>query len=57
MQCFLWLIPLTSVVDVIRALVSGTGTAWFAWKLLYVFATTIVLLEIAMRSLANRLID
>ena len=57
MRCVLWLIPLTSVVDVIRALVSGTGTAWFAWKLLYIFATTIVLLEIAMRSLASRLID
>jgi len=57
MQCVLWVIPLTSVVDVIRALVSGAGTEWFAWKLLYVFATTIVLLEIAMRSLVNRLID
>ena len=57
MQCVLWLIPLTSVVDVIRALISDTGTAWFAWKLLYVFATTIALLEIAMRSLARRLID
>ena len=57
MRCVLWMIPLTSVVDVIRALISGTGTAYFAWKLLYVFASTIVLVEISMRSLARRLID
>ena len=56
MRCALWLIPLTSVVDVIRALVSGSGTAWFTWKLFYVLATTVVFLEIAMRSLARRLI-
>ncbi len=57
MRCVLWLIPLTSVVDVIRALISGMGTAYFGWKLLYVLATTIILVEIAMRSLAGRLID
>jgi lipooligosaccharide transport system permease protein len=57
MRYVLWLIPLTSVVDVIRALISGTGTAYFAWKLLYVLLTTIVLVEVAMRSLARRLID
>lgn len=57
MQCVLWIIPLTSVVDIIRALISGTGTAYFVWKLLYVLLTTIVLVEVAMRSLAKRLID
>jgi len=57
MQCVLWVIPLTSVVDVIRAVISGAGTAYFGWKLLYVLLTTIVLVEIAMRSLAKRLID
>lgn len=57
MQCVLWVIPLTSVVDVIRAIVSGTASPYFGWKLLYVLLTTIVLVEIAMRSLASRLID
>jgi hypothetical protein len=57
MQCVLWVIPLTSVVDVIRAVISGEGTAYFGWKLLYVLVTTIVLVEIAMRSLGRRLID
>ena len=57
MRCVLWMIPLTSVVDVIRAVIAGTGTAYFGWKLLYVLVTTFVLVEIAMRSLARRLID
>ncbi len=57
MQCVLWLIPLTSVVDVIRAIVSGTGSPYFVWKLFYVLATTILLVEIAMRSLTRRLVD
>lgn len=57
MQCALWVIPLTSVVDVIRAVISGTGTAYFFWKLAYVLLTTILFVEIAMRSLSRRLIN
>jgi lipooligosaccharide transport system permease protein len=57
MQCVLWVIPLTSVVDLIRSVISGTETPYMVWKLLYVLVTTIALVEIAMRSLANRLID
>ncbi len=57
MQGVLWVVPLTAAVDVIRAIVSGAGTAHFAWKLLYLFLTTFVLVEIALRSLARRLVD
>jgi len=56
-QYVLWAIPLTSVVDVIRSLVSGQGTPLFFLKLFYVIFTTLLLLEIALRSLADRLID
>lgn len=57
LQCVLWVIPLTSVVDLIRAVISGAGTAFFAWKLLYVLVTTIGFVEISMRSLERRLIN
>ncbi len=57
LQYVLWVVPLTSVVDVIRALVSGDGTPFFFAKLFYVIFTTVLLLEIALRSLAARLID
>jgi ABC-type polysaccharide/polyol phosphate export permease len=56
-QYVLWAIPLTSVVDVIRSLVSGQGTPLFFLKISYVIFTTLLLLEIALRSLADRLID
>ncbi len=56
-QVPLWAIPLTSVVDVTRALVSGSGTPLFFVKLAYVVVSTVILVEIALRSLANRLID
>jgi hypothetical protein len=57
MQCVLWVIPLTSVVDVIRAIISGAGTAYFGVKLFYVLLTTVLLVEVALRSLTKRLID
>ncbi len=57
LQYVLWAIPLTSVVDVIRSLVSGEATPLFFLKLFYVIFTTVLLLEIALRSLAARLID
>jgi len=57
LQYVLWVIPLTSVVDVIRSLVSGEATPLFFLKLSYVIFTTVLLLEIALRSLAARLID
>jgi len=57
MQGVLWAIPLTSVVDVIRCLVSGQPTPWFAVKICYILFTTVLLLEVALRSLADRLID
>ena len=57
MQYPLWIVPLTSVVDVIRGLISGAGTPYLVWKLVYVILTTVLLLEIAVRSLARRLID
>jgi lipooligosaccharide transport system permease protein len=56
-QYALWAIPLTSVVDVIRSLVSGQETPLFFLKLSYVIATTVLLVEIALRWLADRLID
>jgi lipooligosaccharide transport system permease protein len=57
MQYALWVIPLTSVVDVIRAIISGSGTAYFTVKLVYVLLTTVLLVEVALRSLTSRLID
>ncbi len=57
MQYILWVIPLTSVVDVIRACISGVSTPHLFWKVLYLCATTILLVEITLRSLSRRLID
>ena len=57
LQYVLWVIPLTSIVDVIRAVVSGEGTPLFFLKLFYLLFTTIVLVEVALRALAARLID
>ncbi|MCP4577389.1 MAG: ABC transporter permease, partial [Deltaproteobacteria bacterium] len=56
-QYVLWVIPLTSVVDVIRGIISGESTPFLGLKILYIFATTVTILEVAMRSLGNRLID
>jgi len=57
LQAVLWAVPLTSVVDVIRSLVSGEPTPLFFLKLFYVVFTTVLVVEVALRSLAARLID
>ncbi len=57
MEYALWLIPLTCVVDVIRAIISGTGTPFFLLKLAYLLVTTVLFMELALRSLAKRLIS
>jgi lipooligosaccharide transport system permease protein len=57
MQYVLWVIPLTSAVDVIRCLISGQATPWFWLKLFYLLLTTVLFVEIALRFLSKRLID
>ena len=57
LQYILWVIPLTSVVDVIRGIISGEGTPLMGLKIFYLLATTVIILEMALRSLGKRLID
>ena len=57
MEYALWAVPLTCVVDVIRALISGSGTPYLVLKIVYLLVSTGVLVEIALRSLAKRLVD
>ena len=57
MQYILWLIPLTSVVDIIRACISGTDTPYLFLKILYLCVTTTALVEMALRLLARRLVN
>jgi lipooligosaccharide transport system permease protein len=57
LEYFLWAVPLTHAVDIIRALVSGVGTPWLFAKVLYLIVTTVLFVEMALRFLAKRLID
>jgi len=56
-QYVMWLLPLTHIVDTTRAMISGLGTPYLYLKLLYVFISTAFLVELAVRLLAERLID
>lgn len=57
MEYVLWIVPLTCVVDIIRALISGSPTPYLILKIVYLLVTTVMFMEIALRSLAKRLID
>ena len=57
LEAALWLVPLTHAVDLIRALISGAGTPFFFLKLAYLLGTTALFVELALRSLARRLIN
>lgn len=57
LQYILWLIPLTHVVDITRGLISGAGTPFILYKIVYLVVSTIIVVEIALRLMARRLID
>lgn len=56
-QNALWLIPLTHIVDVTRGLISGSMVPYMGLKLAYIAASTVFVLEVALRLMAKRLID
>lgn len=56
-QNVLWILPLTSVVDLTRAIITGDGTPWFLAKLAYLVISTILIIELALRLMYRRLIN
>ncbi len=56
-QNVLWILPLTSVVDLTRALITGNGTPWLLAKLAYLILSTTLIIELALRLMSKRLID
>ncbi len=55
-QSAMWLLPFTSVVDVARSLIIERPDSMIYWKSLYILVSTVVLMELAIRSLTNRLV-
>jgi lipooligosaccharide transport system permease protein len=56
LQLAAWLIPLTSAVDLTRALLVGRLEARHAWELLYLCALSLASAEWAMRALRRRMV-
>lgn len=51
-----WVIPLTSLIDIIRSIALGTLSSTSLVELAYVLISTAVLVEVALRSMRKRLI-
>lgn len=56
LQWVAWAIPLTSAIDITRALLTGTLRARHAYEALYVVLSALVFAEWAMRSLRRRMV-
>jgi lipooligosaccharide transport system permease protein len=56
LQIVAWLIPLTSAVDLTRALLVGRFEARHAWELLYLVVASLASAEWAMRALRRRMV-
>jgi len=52
-----WVIPLTSLIDLIRGMALGTLSSTSLLELAYVLISTVALVELALRSMRHRLIS